>query len=59
MVTKGQGDFIIFTAFVMAILSAPLLLQGHYLLNVFVFIGMNFISMNIIGPNLVSLEVLF
>jgi branched-chain amino acid transport system permease protein len=41
MVTKGQGDFIIFTAFVMAILSAPLLLQGHYLLNVFVFIGIN------------------
>ncbi len=41
MVTKEQRDIIIFTAFGLAVLITPLLLRGHYLLNVSVFIGIN------------------
>ena len=39
--TKAQRDIIIFTAFGLAVLIIPLLLRGNYLLNVFVFIGIN------------------
>ena len=39
--TKAQRDIIIFTAFGLAVLITPLLLRGNYLLNVFVFIGIN------------------
>jgi len=39
--TKEQRDIIIFAAFGLAVLITPLLLQGNYLLNVFVFIGIN------------------
>ncbi len=39
--TKAQRDIIIFAAFCLAVLATPLLLQGNYLLNVFVFIGIN------------------
>lgn len=39
--TKAQRDLIIFTVFGLAVLITPLLLQGNYLLNVFVFIGIN------------------
>lgn len=39
--TKEQRDILIFTVFGLAVLVTPLLLQGNYLLNVFVFIGIN------------------
>ena len=39
--TKAQRDIIIFTAFGLAVLITPLVLRGNYLLNVFVFIGIN------------------
>ena len=39
--TKEQRDIVIFTVFGLAVLITPLLLQGNYLLNVFVFIGIN------------------
>ncbi len=39
--TKSQRDIIIFTAFGLAVMITPLLLRGNYLLNVFVFIGIN------------------
>ena len=39
--TKAQRDIIIFSAFGLAVLIIPLLLRGNYLLNVFVFIGIN------------------
>jgi len=39
--TKAQRDIIIFSAFCLAVLVTPLLLRGNYLLNVFVFIGIN------------------
>ncbi|MCX5827910.1 MAG: branched-chain amino acid ABC transporter permease [Deltaproteobacteria bacterium] len=39
--TKEQRDILIFTAFGLVVLVTPLLLQGNYLLNVFVFIGIN------------------
>jgi branched-chain amino acid transport system permease protein len=39
--TKEQRDILIFTVFGLVVLVTPLLLQGNYLLNVFVFIGIN------------------
>lgn len=48
--TKAQRDIIIFTAFGLAVLITPLLLRGNYLLNVFVFIGIN--TMLAVGLNL-------
>jgi branched-chain amino acid transport system permease protein len=39
--TKEQRDIIIFIAFGLAVLITPFLLRGNYLLNVFVFIGIN------------------
>ncbi|MDQ5988279.1 MAG: branched-chain amino acid transport system permease protein, livM [Syntrophus sp. SKADARSKE-3] len=41
VITKETKDLFIFVAFGLAILITPLLLQGSYLLNVLVFIGIN------------------
>ena len=40
-ITKEHRDLLVFAVFALAVLAAPLLFEGSYLLNVFVFIGIN------------------